>query len=145
MDNVLPLSFTLTMVDYQDQVLILVVTTVIVTAWCQPEGDLLVVVIGEQRQRHREIHHDVRREPAIGPLRLPARRGDRLINRIPRDRTGKHPQRDVFRRPAAGSHLSILRHKDVIITVSRQTATNDTPTSRVAPGNLTPRLPRNGT
>jgi hypothetical protein len=37
----------------------------------------------------------------------------------------------VVRQPAAGSHLSILRHRDVIITVSRQTATNDTPASKI--------------
>jgi hypothetical protein len=73
----------------------------------------------------------VRREPAIGPLRLPARRGDGLINRIPRNRGGQHPQRDAVRQPTAGNHLSILRHRDVIITVSRQTATNDTPTSKI--------------
>jgi hypothetical protein len=37
----------------------------------------------------------------------------------------------VVRQPTAGSHLSILRHKDVTITVSRQAATNDTPTSKI--------------
>ncbi len=73
----------------------------------------------------------MRREPAIGPPRLPARSGDGLINRIPRNRTSQHPQRDLLRQPTAGSHLSILRHKDVIITVSRQTGTNDTPKRKI--------------
>jgi hypothetical protein len=73
----------------------------------------------------------MRREPAIGPPRLPARPSDGLINRIPRNRGGQHPERDVVRQPAAGSHLSILRHKGVIITVSRQTGTNDTPTRKI--------------
>jgi hypothetical protein len=73
----------------------------------------------------------MRREPAIRPLRLPTRRRDRLINRIPRNPAGQHPQRDVVRQPTTDSHPSILRHKTVIITAPRQTTTNDTPTSKI--------------
>jgi hypothetical protein len=73
----------------------------------------------------------MRREPAIGPLRLPARRRDGLIDRIPPNRASQHPQRDLVRQPTAGNHLSTLRHRAVIIAASRQTATNDTPTHKI--------------
>jgi len=34
----------------------------------QPDPGLLVILLGQQRQRHREIHHDVRRE--LPPFRF---------------------------------------------------------------------------
>src|SRR5262249_25392304 len=36
----------------------------------QPGRDLLIVVIGEQGQRHHQVHHDMRRELPIRALRL---------------------------------------------------------------------------
>jgi hypothetical protein len=77
----------------------------------QPGRDLLIVIISEQGQGHHEIHHDVRRELPIRPLRLPARCGHRVIDRIPRHPGGQHPQRDLVRQTATSSHHASLRHK----------------------------------
>ncbi len=66
----------------------------------QPRRDLLIVIIGEQRHRHREIHHHVRRQLAIPPPGLPPGRRDRVIDRVPRNRGGQHPKRDLVRQPS---------------------------------------------
>ena len=73
----------------------------------------LVVDVGEQRQRHREIHHDVRREPGIGPLRLPARRGDRFI-------TPPGPRRPARRLPTDAAADQRPHDEDAALAFARQ-------------------------
>ena len=46
----------------------------------QPGGDLLVILVGKQRQRHDQVGHHPRRKLPAPALRLPARRLDRIIN-----------------------------------------------------------------
>ena len=75
----------------------------------QPDPGLLVILPGEKRQRHREIHHDVRRELAAFPLRALARRLDRLVDRVPRHPGRQHAQGDPVAQ-AALSHTASLRH-----------------------------------
>jgi len=77
----------------------------------QPGRDLLIVIFGEQRHRHREIHHDVRRQLPVRPPRAAACRADRVIDDVTRYRRSEHPERNLVRPPAASSHPSILRHK----------------------------------
>ena len=77
----------------------------------QPGRDLLIVIAGEQRHRHREIHHDMRRQLPVRPPRLAPGRRHRVIDNIARHRGGQHPQRDLVRPADPGSHPSILRHK----------------------------------
>lgn len=64
---------------------------------------------GEQRQRHREIHHHVRRQLPVRPPRTLASRRDHLIDSIPRDRRCQYSQRDPVRQAATGRH-AIVRH-----------------------------------
>lgn len=61
--------------------------------------DLLIVIIGVQRQSHREVEHDMRRTLPVRPLRLPPMSSLRVIVRITRHRRRQHPQRDQLRQP----------------------------------------------
>src|SRR5262249_2326947 len=66
----------------------------------QPDDDLLRVILAEQRHRHREVHHDVRRELPARPLRAPARGLHRVIDRIPgAPRTPARPARSSRSEP----------------------------------------------
>ncbi len=60
----------------------------------EPDHDLLVVIVGVQRQRHREIHHHVRGRLAARTLGRPATHRNRGVHHITRHRPGQHPQRD---------------------------------------------------
>ena len=61
-------------------------------------GDLGVVVIREQAQRHRQIHHHMRRQRPTGTLRARTVYGHRRIDHIPRHRRHQHTQRHLIRR-----------------------------------------------
>jgi hypothetical protein len=59
--------------------------------------DLLIVVLSEQTQPHRQIRRHVRRElPTRAPVSDPAHR-HRAVHRIPRHRRDQHPQRHLIR------------------------------------------------
>ena len=92
----------------------------------QLDDDLLVVIVGEQRQRHDEIHHHVRRQLPPGSLRALARRLDRVIDRIPRHPGRQHAQGDRVGQTAA-SHQTSLRHKPRSCRLPAETPGNDTP------------------
>ena len=75
----------------------------------QPDPGLLVILPGEKRQRHREIHHHVRRQlPALPPRAL-ARDLHRVVDRVARHPGRQHAQRDPVAQPALSHHTS-LRH-----------------------------------
>ncbi len=75
----------------------------------QPRRDLLVVLVGEQGHRHREVDHHVRRQLAVPPPRLPPGSRDRVVHRVPGNRGSQHPQGDLVRQPAA-LHHAIVAH-----------------------------------
>ncbi len=92
----------------------------------QPDPGLLVILLGEKRQRHREIHHDVRRELPAFPLCALPRRLDRLVDRVPRHPGRQHAQGDPVAQ-AALSHTASLRHNPRSFRQPAETPRSDTP------------------
>gem|GEM_PF-5168765 len=76
----------------------------------QPRGDLLVVLVREQRQRHDQVRdHPGRQLPAPAPLALPGRL-DRVIDRVRRNPGRQHAQRDPVRQAPATHALSLTHN-----------------------------------
>jgi hypothetical protein len=92
----------------------------------QPDPGLLVVLGGEKRQRHREIHHDMRRQLPALALHGLAGRLDRLIDRVPRYPGRQHAQGDPVAQ-AALSHTASLRHNPRSCRQPAETPRSDTP------------------
>ncbi len=62
----------------------------------------------EERQRHHQVHHHVRRELAVRPPRLLPGRGDRVIDRIPRHAASTPRETQSVSRPPATTPLSAI-------------------------------------
>jgi hypothetical protein len=59
--------------------------------------DLLVVIVAEQAQRHRQVRRDMCRQlPTRTPVADPTSR-DRGVDRVPRHRADQHTQRHLIR------------------------------------------------
>ena len=95
----------------------------------QPGSGLLIVIISEQRQRHHQVDHHMRRELPVPPPRLPPRDLDRLIDRITRHRRRQHPQRHPVRQPATRHH-AIVCHKPRSCRPPARTPHSDTPRTK---------------
>ena len=92
----------------------------------QPDPGLLVILLGEKRQRHREIHHHVRRKLAALALRAFPRGLNRVINRVARHPGRQHAQGDPVAPPAL-SHTARLRHNPRSCRPAGKTPSSDTP------------------
>ena len=89
----------------------------------QPGDDLLVVLLGEQRHRHREVHHHMRRKLAIRPLRALAGQPDRLIDRVPRPAHRSRSSRSAAR----SGNIQALDHQRTVTTPATRNATRHSP------------------
>jgi hypothetical protein len=104
----------------------------------QPRADLLIVIVGEQCHRHREIDHDMRRELPVRALRLPSRRRHRVIDNIARHnrqhRAAQRTPAPPARSGPSNARQQPLQHSEsqiVIITTGRPAWGNDTPRSKI--------------
>jgi hypothetical protein len=87
----------------------------------RPLDDLLVVLVGEQCQRHHQVDHDMRRElPAPPPRFLPGRR-NRVIDRVAGHPRRENAQRHEVRQRLPG-HDTSLRHDQRSCTEARAPA-----------------------
>jgi len=93
----------------------------------QPDPGLLVILPGEKGQRHREIHHDVRRELPAFPLRALPRRLDRIVDPRPAGTQDASTPREIqsLKRPSAT--LASLRHNPRSCRQPAGTPRSDTP------------------
>ena len=87
----------------------------------QADHHFLVIVLGEQRQRHREIHHHVRRHLAARTLGRPAPRRDRGVHHLAGHRRRQHPQRNQIRqgpcrRPTSNTNIISTSHRRTVAT-----------------------------